>query len=174
MTAGLHSIRVHATAGAPLGLLVAGGMRVPCALGRSGITRAKREGDGATPTGVHRLVAVLYRPDRIRRPVTRLPALPIRRVDGWCDDPADQRYNRPVHLPYAASHERLWREDHLYDLIVVLDYNLARPVAGRGSAIFLHLVGRSLAPTAGCIAVGMEAMRRLLVFAVPATEMRIS
>src|SRR5437588_379223 len=129
MTTGLRLIRVEAPEGANRGVLVAGGMRASCALGRSGITRDKREGDGATPTGSHRLVAVLYRPDRVRRPVTRLPAVPIRSEDGWCDDPADRRYNRPVPLPYAASHERLWRDDHLYDLLVVLDHNLAQPVA---------------------------------------------
>lgn len=169
MTAGLRSIRVTALAGATVGMLAAGGMRVPCALGRAGIVRAKREGDGGTPVGVHRLVGVLYRADRVRRPVTRLPVVSIRRDDGWCDDPADGRYNRPVRLPVAASHERLWRDDGLYDLVGILGYNLARPVAGRGSAIFLHLAAPGFAATAGCVAVELEAMRRLLLFADPET-----
>jgi L,D-peptidoglycan transpeptidase YkuD (ErfK/YbiS/YcfS/YnhG family) len=169
MTVGLRSIRVTARAGAAEGVLAAGGMRVRCALGRAGIVRAKREGDGGTPVGAHRLVGVLYRADRVRRPVTRLPVVSIRRDDGWCDDPADRRYNRPVRLPFAASHERLWRDDGLYDLVVILGYNLAPPVPGRGSAIFTHLAGPGFAPTAGCVAVELGAMRRLLLFAVPET-----
>ena len=144
-----------------------------CVLGRSGITHDKHEGDGATPAGAHRLVGVLYRADRVRRPVTRLPALPIRRDDGWCDDPADRRYNRPVRLPYAASHERLWRDDHLYDLVVVLDYNL-RASGGRPGKRDLPASGRpGFRPTAGCVAVEMETMRRLLALAVPSTLLRI-
>jgi L,D-peptidoglycan transpeptidase YkuD (ErfK/YbiS/YcfS/YnhG family) len=173
MTVGLRSIRVEAASSAARGVLVAGGMRVPCALGRAGITQDKREGDGATPAGTHGLVGVLYRPDRLRRPVTRLPVAPIRRDDGWCDDPADRRYNRPVRLPYAASHERLWRDDHLYDVLVILNYNLARPVPGRGSAIFLHLAAPGFAPTAGCVAVGVEAIRRLLAFADDLTPLHV-
>jgi L,D-peptidoglycan transpeptidase YkuD (ErfK/YbiS/YcfS/YnhG family) len=174
MTTGLRSIRVSEAAGAGQGVLVAGGMRAPCALGRAGVTRDKHEGDGATPAGMHRLVGVLYRADRVPRPVTRLPAMPIRRDDGWCDDPGDRRYNRPVRLPYAARHERLWRDDELYDFVVVVDYNLARPVAGRGSAIFLHLTRPGFTPTAGCVAVGLETMRRLLALAAPPTLLRIA
>jgi L,D-peptidoglycan transpeptidase YkuD (ErfK/YbiS/YcfS/YnhG family) len=171
MTVGLRSIRVAAPAAATQGILAAGGMRVRCALGRAGITPDKREGDGGTPAGAWRLVGVLYRADRIGRPATRLPVAAVRHDDGWCDDPGDRRYNRPIGLPYAASHERLWRDDHLYDLVVILDYNLARPVPGRGSAIFLHLAGPGLAPTAGCVAVELEPMRRLLFFARPETVM---
>src|SRR5690242_15496138 len=88
------------------GMLSFGGRFFPCALGRSGVTAQKREGDGATPAGQFRLVLVYYRPDRIRRPATRLPVEPIHPHDGWCDDPADRNYNRPVKLPYAAGHER--------------------------------------------------------------------
>ena len=111
MTVGLRSIRVEAASGATRGVLVAGGMRVPCALGRAGITEDKREGDGATPAGTHRLVGVLYRPDRLRRPVTRLPAAAIRRDDGWCDDPRASTYNRLVRIPNEWSHEKMWRDD---------------------------------------------------------------
>ncbi len=144
------------------GLLTAGGLTVPCALGRSGIKGRKREGDGATPRGAWRPVAVYYRPDRLTRPATGLPTLSLSPDDGWCDDPADRRYNRSVRLPYAGRHEHLWRTDRLYDVIVVLDYNLARPLKGAGSAIFLHLAGEGFAATAGCIAVSRGSMRRLL------------
>ena len=155
------------------GMLLAGGVAFPCALGRSGVTHRKREGDGATPVGRLRLVAVLYRGDRVARPVTGLPVEMIRPNDGWCDDPADRAYNHQVRLPYPASHGRLWRDDRLYDLLVVLDYNLTQPVAGRGSAIFLHLASPGFTPTAGCVAVTEPAMRRLLARSGPGTVLRI-
>jgi L,D-peptidoglycan transpeptidase YkuD (ErfK/YbiS/YcfS/YnhG family) len=151
------------------GALVARGIRAEAALGRSGIARHKREGDGRTPTGRFRLVAVYYRPDRVGRPPTALPVSVIRPNLGWCDDPADRRYNRPIRLPYPAHHERLWRSDRLYDVVVVLDFNLARPRPGAGSAIFLHIADPELAPTEGCIAVGESDMRRLLARAGPHT-----
>jgi L,D-peptidoglycan transpeptidase YkuD (ErfK/YbiS/YcfS/YnhG family) len=144
------------------GVLMAGGLTVPCALGRAGIVRQKREGDGATPRGVWRPVAAYFRADRLPRPATTLPIRAVRIEDGWCDDPSDRRYNRPVHRPYGGRHEHLWRADRLYDVIVVLDYNLAHPSPGAGSAIFLHVAGPGFPPTQGCIAVAPKAMRRLL------------
>jgi len=151
------------------GLLVAGGLAVACALGRSGSARRKREGDGATPAGRLGLVAVLYRPDRVRRPATALPVVPLTPDAGWCDDPADPHYNRAVRLPCPARHERLWRDDGLYDIVVVLDYNLERPRPGAGSAIFLHIATPNLSPTEGCIAIPLAAMRRILARAGPGT-----
>jgi L,D-peptidoglycan transpeptidase YkuD (ErfK/YbiS/YcfS/YnhG family) len=144
------------------GTLRVGDLRFPCALGRSGCTARKREGDGATPIGQWRLRAVLYRPDRLRRPRTALPVRAIRRRDGWCDAQADRNYNRPVRLPYPASAERLWREDALYDLLVVLDYNERPRTRGRGSAIFMHVAKSGYAPTEGCIALARPHLARLL------------
>lgn len=155
------------------GMLVFGGLSVPCALGRSGITRQKREGDGATPAGTLAFVKVYYRPDRIRRPTTLLPAIPLRRDSGWCDDPSDRRYNRALRLPSRAGHECLWRSDHLYDLVVVLDYNLKNPRRGAGSAIFFHLASPEYSPTQGCVAVDMPAMRRILSRAGPGTYLDV-
>ena len=106
--------------------------------------------------------AVLYRPDRMRRPRTPLPVRAIRRHDGWCDASADRNYNRPVRLPYPASAERLWREDALYDVVVVLDYNERPRVRGRGSAIFMHVARPGYAPTEGCIALARAHLLRLL------------
>lgn len=151
------------------GMMVADGLRVPCALGRNGINRRKREGDGATPAGRLGLVAVLFRPDRLRRPATALPAIALRPDAGWCDDPADRRYNRPVRLPFGAGYEQLWRSDGLYDVVVVLDYNFERPRPDAGSAIFLHIAAPDFSPTAGCIAVRTGDMRRLLARAGPQT-----
>lgn len=156
------------------GTLAAGGRLIPCALGRSGITTGKREGDGATPAGLWPLRRVLFRPDRMARPVTRLPIVPLAPDDGWCDAPDDPCYNRPVKLPYRASAEALWRDDHLYDLIVVLGYNDDPPVAGRGSAIFLHLSTDDHGPTAGCLAVRKSDMLRLLPCLGPATAVQIA
>jgi len=148
--------------GATRGTLTFAGLRFPCTLGRAGCRARKREGDGATPIGQWRLRAVLYRPDRMRRPLTPLPVRAIRRHDGWCDASADRNYNRPVRLPYAASAERLWREDALYDVVVVLDYNERPRVRGRGSAIFMHVARPGHAPTEGCIALARGHLVRLL------------
>lgn len=151
-----------------------GGLFVPCAIGAGGIRGRKREGDMATPVGRFALVSVFYRPDRLRRPQTRLPVAPLRPDSGWCDDPGDRRYNRPVRLPYAGRHERMWRDDRLYDVVVVLDYNLDHPRPGAGSAIFLHLAAPDFAPTAGCVAVTEPVMRRLLARSGPGTVISIA
>lgn len=148
--------------GATRATLQFAGLRFPCALGRAGCRARKREGDGATPIGQWRVSAVLYRADRMRRPRTPLPVRAIRRHDGWCDASADRNYNRPVRLPYAASAERLWREDALYDVVVVLHYNERPRVRGRGSAIFMHVARPAYTPTEGCIALAREHLLRLL------------
>jgi L,D-peptidoglycan transpeptidase YkuD (ErfK/YbiS/YcfS/YnhG family) len=155
------------------GVIHVGGIQARCALGRAGRSAHKREGDGATPVGTFRLLGVLYRPDRLPRPRTRLPVTAITPQAGWCDDPADRAYNRPVELPYAGRHERLWRDDHLYDLVVVIDYNVSRPQKGAGSAIFLHLPRDGFAPTEGCVAVSLATMRRLLPRLGPQTLITI-
>ena len=155
------------------GRIVAGSLTIPCALGRSGTTRAKREGDGATPVGRFRLLGCFYRPDRGPRPPSRLPAAAIRPADGWCDDPADRRYNRPVRLPYPARHERMWRDDHVYDVVIDIAWNRGPVVRGRGSAIFLHLARPDFAPTEGCVAVPPKAIRRLMRRIGPHTRIEI-
>lgn len=123
-----------------------------CALGRGGVSADKREGDGATPLGRFALRQAFYRADRQPRPVTRLPLRAIDPQDGWCDAPDAPDYNRLVRLPHPQRHETLWRADPVYDLIVVVGYNDAPPLPGRGSAIFIHLMRDDYAPTAGCIA----------------------
>lgn len=134
----------------------------PCAIGKGGITREKREGDGATPVGCWPMRRVLFRPDRVAAPVTALPVTPLSREDGWCDDPGDTRYNQAVRLPYAGHHERLWREDGLYDILVILGHNNSPPVAGRGSAVFLHVAGPGYASTEGCVALAMPDLLTVL------------
>ncbi len=143
------------------GTIELGPLRFACALGRSGRTARKREGDGATPLGRFRIVGVRYRPDR-QRPRTGLPVQPIGIADGWCDAPADRNYNRAVRLPYPASHERLWRDDGLYDIVLVLDHNTRPRMRGAGSAIFMHIARAGLAPTEGCVALPIRQLERLI------------
>ncbi len=138
------------------------GFRVPVTLGHGGVRLDKREGDGATPLALLPLRRVLYRADRVRRPVAAVPVTPIAPHDGWCDDPADARYNRPVTLPYAARHETLWRMDGVYDVIGVLGWNDAPVLRGVGSAIFLHVSRADEAPTEGCVALPMPELLALL------------
>lgn len=124
----------------------------PCAVGAGGIRVAKSEGDLATPVGCFPLRRLLYRPDRESAPESRLSAAPIERDDGWCDAPADPRYNLAVARPYSARAEALWRDDRVYDLLVVLGHNDDPVVPGAGSAIFLHLAADDFGPTEGCVA----------------------
>lgn len=135
---------------------------VKCALGHSGMSANKREGDGATPIGRFPLRRVLYRADRLTLPYTELPTSVIEPSDGWCDDPASPDYNRQVRLPITASHEHLWRMDELYDIVVVLGHNDDPPVAGLGSAIFLHVAKPDFAPTEGCVAIARGDLLALL------------
>jgi L,D-peptidoglycan transpeptidase YkuD (ErfK/YbiS/YcfS/YnhG family) len=149
------------------GVIRLGGLTFACALGRSGRKAHKREGDGATPIGRWRLMRVLYRPDRMRRPVTPLPVRRLSPADGWCDAPADRNYNRPVRHPYPASAERLWREDGLYD-------NTRPRVRGGGSAVFMHVARPGYAPTDGCIALRCDHLLRLLRRLRPGSRIRVS
>jgi L,D-peptidoglycan transpeptidase YkuD (ErfK/YbiS/YcfS/YnhG family) len=117
---------------------------------------------------------VLYRPDRLRVPRTVLPVHPLAPEDGWCDDPSRPDYNQPVQLPYAASHERLWRQDPLYDIVVVLGHNHAPAVARLGSAVFFHLARSDLGPTEGCVAVARRHMLAVLAMVEPRTAILVA
>jgi len=146
----------------PDGTVRFGGEKYPGAVGRSGISPAKREGDGATPAGAFPLRAVLYRPDRLERPRTNLPVSEIGPADGWCDDPASPDYNCPVRLPHPASCERLWRDDGLYDVLIVAGYNDGPVTPGAGSAIFVHVAAPGGGPTEGCVALAMPDLLAVL------------
>ena len=156
------------------GWLEYGPHRWPCALGKSGIRAIKREGDGATPRGTFSIQRIYYRPDRQRRFASAVPMMTLRPDMGWCDDPADGNYNRPVRWPYLASAEKLWRPDHLYDLIVVLSHNERPRVKGCGSAIFMHLNRPGYLPTQGCVALRPEHLRMLLAHVRRATVVVVS
>jgi L,D-peptidoglycan transpeptidase YkuD (ErfK/YbiS/YcfS/YnhG family) len=152
------------------GWLVAGPLALPVALGRGGIRANKREGDGGTPRGTFRLCRVWWRADRAARPRTRLPVRRIRDNDGWCEDPRDRHYNQPIRLKPDHPGDRLKRADQLYDLIVELDHNTRPRIAGRGSAVFVHVARPGFAPTAGCVALKADALRRLIARASPRTR----
>lgn len=122
----------------------------------------KREGDGSSPAGAWPAQRVYYRPDRGPAPETGIPVIALRREDGWSDDPAEPAYNRRLSLPCRGSHERLWREDRVYDLIVEMGYNDDPVLAGMGSAIFLHIARPDFRPTEGCIALAGEDLRAVL------------
>ncbi len=155
------------------GLLVAGNLVLECALGKGGITAFKREGDGATPLATMRLLYGYRRGDKGVLPSSRLPLGRVRRLDGWCDAPSDANYNRPVRLPYAASHEDMWRRDDLYDVCIVMDWNIAPRRRGCGSAIFFHLARPGYTPTEGCIALRRADMARLLPHLTDRTMIRV-
>lgn len=134
----------------------------PCALGRGGITANKREGDGGTPLAAMRILSGYFRRDQFVVGQSRLPMRPIGADLGWCEVPDDRNYNRPVKIPYGASHERMKRDDRLYDACLVLDWNIRPRRRGRGSAIFFHLARPGFTPTQGCVAVTARVMARLL------------
>lgn len=152
------------------------GITCRCAIGKGGIVGAlqKREGDGASPLGAWAMKRVFYRPDRLARPATGLPVVPLRPNDGWCDAAEHRMYNQPVSLPFSAGHEKLWREDHAYDVIVELAHNDDPIVAGLGSAIFFHLAQPDFRPTEGCVAISQDDMLRVLAVSAPGAMLEIS
>jgi L,D-peptidoglycan transpeptidase YkuD (ErfK/YbiS/YcfS/YnhG family) len=146
---------------APGRMLIRGDLRSPCAVGRAGVRQDKHEGDGATPAGRYPLRRLLFRQDRIASIATQLPVTPIHAMDGWSDDPEDPLYNQSVTLPRTWHHEELWRLDSLYDIVIVIGYNDAPAIPGKGSAIFLHVASPSMSPTDGCVGLPLPALVKL-------------
>jgi L,D-peptidoglycan transpeptidase YkuD (ErfK/YbiS/YcfS/YnhG family) len=170
----LAAIRIHSAAGDPRrGWLTAGGRTVPVALGRGGVKANKREGDGGTPKGTFRPRQLWWRADRHPRPPTFLPVRAIGPEDAWCEDPSNRHYNQPIRLDREHSGDRLRRDDHLYDFIVEIDHNNSPRIAGRGSAVFLHLTRENFSPTAGCVSMTKANMLRLLARLGPETKIVI-
>ncbi len=145
-----------------------------CALGPAGIVTSKKEGDHATPAGSFPLRRVMYRPDRLERPKTELPIRSIQMSDGWCDDPGHADYNRLVALPHDGSHEVLWRDDHVYDVVVEIGHNDDPPTPGEGSAIFMHVADDGYTSTEGCVALALDDLLQILEMAGPGSLLRIN
>lgn len=143
------------------------------AIGKGGFAAKKREGDHATPLGEFTLRECWFRADKLAAPKTGLPLREIRQTDGWCDDPQHADYNRHVKLPFTASHEMLWRKDDRYDLIIPLSYNDNPPVAGLGSAIFMHIAEENYAGTEGCVALAKNDLLEILAQVTSKTKIVI-
>jgi L,D-peptidoglycan transpeptidase YkuD (ErfK/YbiS/YcfS/YnhG family) len=150
-----------------------GERRWRCVLGAGGVREDKVEGDSATPAGEYPLRRLYFRNDRLVLPKVALPARPIAEHDGWCDDPRSPSYNRLVRVPNDWSHERLSREDGLYDLLVVVGYNDDPPEGEWGSAIFLHIARENFSPTRGCVAFERAALIELVGLLTPSTRLRV-
>ncbi|MBV9557922.1 MAG: L,D-transpeptidase family protein [Pseudolabrys sp.] len=156
------------------GWLSVAGVAIPVALGRGGIKANKREGDGGTPRGTFRLKRLWWRADRNPRPRTLLPIQRIGHRDGWCEDPADRHYNQRITVPDNSKADRLARADNLYDFIIELDHNTKPRIAGRGSAVFVHIARPGFTPTAGCVALTLPSLRQLLSRVGPRTRIVIT
>lgn len=156
--------------------LTAGPLRFQCAIGRSGVRAQgiKLEGDGATPRGCFRPLRVFYRSDRVARPFTTIPITVIRPNLGWCDQAGSGQYNRLVTLPHRFGCERMWRDDHLYDLVIQIDHNCRPRIQGRGSAVFIHVAKFDLSATEGCVAMKLKELRRLVESSSPKTAIHFS
>jgi len=156
-----------------LGWATLAGKRWRCALGAGGVREDKVEGDAATPAGEFPLRRIYFRNDRLVLPKVRLPARPIAEHDGWCDDPRAPTYNRLVRVPNEWSHEQMWREDGLYDLVVVVGYNDDPPEGEWGSAIFLHVARADFSPTRGCVAFARDDLLELVTLIGPETRLNV-
>lgn len=142
--------------------LIFNGKHYRCAIGSNGFTTTPKEGDKATPIGIYPLRECWFRKDRVSLTATELTQRAIQPTDGWCDAPEHPKYNQHVSLPFAASHEELWRTDHSYDIMIPLGFNDDPIIAGLGSAIFFHLAKPDYSPTLGCIAISLDDMLVLL------------
>ena len=133
-----------------------------CALGKAGIGNKEIEGDNVTPKGTFKIVKIYYRGDRIKKIYSKIKAFKINNKMGWCDDPKSKKYNQLIKLPTKYSHEVLYRKDNIYDLILVLDYNMSPTIKNKGSAIFIHIAKKNYEKTAGCIALKKNKLKKLI------------
>ena len=156
-------------------ILTADDVNCPAAIGRNGMVdqTLKSEGDGMTPIGIWPVRCLYFRPDRITLPSCALTQIPITPDMGWCDDPEHHDYNKEVRLPFGASHEMMWRDDHAYDVVIPLGYNDDQPIPHNGSAIFFHLLHDGKDVTAGCVAIARDHMISILPKLTTKTVVRI-
>ena len=137
-------------------------LKFRCALGKAGVKKKRIEGDNITPRGIFKIIKIYYRPDKIKKIKTSIKKIKIKKNMGWCDDPKSSFYNRQIKLPTKYGHEKLYRNDNLYDLIVVLNYNMKPIIKNKGSAIFLHVAKNSYQETKGCIALKKEHLIKVI------------
>jgi L,D-peptidoglycan transpeptidase YkuD (ErfK/YbiS/YcfS/YnhG family) len=149
-------------------------LRFRCALGKAGINKKKIEGDNITPKGIFKMLKIYYRPDKIKKIETLIKKIKIKKNMGWCDDPNSHLYNKQIKLPTKFGHEKLYRNDNLYDLIVVLNYNTNPIIKNKGSAIFLHIAKNSYKKTKGCIALKKEHLIKIISKIKKNTKIKIN
>jgi L,D-peptidoglycan transpeptidase YkuD (ErfK/YbiS/YcfS/YnhG family) len=137
-------------------------LKFKCALGKAGIGKKKREGDNVTPTGNFKIVKIYYRSDRVKKISSKLRLIEITKNMGWCDDPNSKNYNKLINLPSKYSHEKLFKKNNIYNVIVVLNYNMKPVIKNKGSAIFIHIAKKNYQPTQGCIALKKNDLLKLL------------
>ena len=145
-----------------------------CALGKNGIKKKIKEGDNITPLGIFKITKIYYRQDKIKKIRTLIKKIKIKKNMGWCDDPKSNFYNKQIKLPSKFGYERLYRNDHIYDLFAVLNYNINPVLKNKGSAIFIHVAKNNYEPTAGCIAVKKNDLIKLLQIIKKNTRVKIS
>ena len=148
-------------------------LKFRCSLGRAGIGKKKKEGDGITPKGKFRILKIYYRFDRIKKFSTNIKKIKIKKNMGWCDDPNSRFYNKLISLPNKDHHEKLYRSDNTYDVLVVLNYNMDPIIKGKGSAIFIHIAKKQFKPTAGCVALNKADLLSLLTTIEKNTKVKI-
>ena len=139
-----------------------GDYKVKCVIGKRGISSFKKEGDLTTPRGKFQIKGLFYRKDRIKRLKTKLKKITITKNMGWCDDPESKQYNKLIKLPFSQSKEKLYRKDNIYDLILILNYNMDPVKKNKGSAIFIHVAKKKMTPTKGCLAIKKIDLLKLL------------
>ena len=136
--------------------------KIKCAVGKRGIKIKKSEGDLITPKGSFRIRGVFYRKDKIKTLKTRIKIKPIKKNMGWCDDPKSEKYNKLINYPFNHNSEKLYRTDNIYDIIVVLNFNMNPIKKNKGSAIFIHVAKKKFSPTKGCVAIKKNELKKLL------------
>jgi L,D-peptidoglycan transpeptidase YkuD (ErfK/YbiS/YcfS/YnhG family) len=149
-------------------------LKFRCALGKAGIGKKIKEGDNITPKGTYKIIKIYYRKDRIKELVSQIKLIQIKKNMGWCDDPKSKKYNQLIYLPTKYSHEKLYRRDNIYDLILVLNYNIKPIIKNKGSAIFIHIARKNYKKTAGCIALEKNNLIKLVLKIQKHTKIKIS
>jgi len=149
-------------------------LKFRCALGKAGIRKKIKEGDNITPKGTYKIIKIYYRKDRIKELVSQIKLIKIKKNIGWCDDPKSKKYNQLIYLPTKYSHEKLYRRDNIYDLILVLNYNIKPIIKNKGSAIFIHIARKNYKKTAGCIALEKNNLIKLVLKIQKHTKIKIS
>ena len=149
-------------------------LKFRCALGKAGIKKKEKEGDNVTPKGIFKITSMYYRPDKIKNIITAVKKIKIKKNIGWCDDPNSHFYNQQISLPNKFGHEKLYRNDSLYDLILVLNYNVNPIIKNKGSAIFIHIAKKNYKNTKGCIALKKKHLIELISKIKKNTKIKIN